>query len=201
MHDYAVDSNERLRVPLYLAIISILLMEGVVQPALDLFKVSVPWWVNGISVFGFYALFLFIFDRHIWKWQFLGRINVVKTPNINGSYSGTLLSSYDNFTKPIVIDVDIIQTWTKISIVLRTETSSSRSTVASIMTNKEPNVLSYQYLNVPKQNAAPTMHMHTGTAVIDIENDCKSLVGGFYSSRDRQTRGQFTLKKTASTER
>jgi hypothetical protein len=192
LHDYAIDSDERLRVALYLAIGSILLMAGV-QWVLDYYNLQVPWWIDGISVFGFYGLFVFLFDRYIWKWRLTKIVGWVKAPNIAGTYEGTLLSSYDNFKNPIPIHVDVLQTWTKISINWKTTTSSSRSLVAAILTNDEPNTLTYQYINEPKANAPPAMHMHKGTAIADITNG--ALSGGCYSNRDRQTTGQFELKK------
>jgi len=195
LHDYAIDSNERLHVALYLAISSILTMT-VVQLALDFFNISIPWWVDGISVFGFYGLFLYLFDRHIWKWRLTKIVRLVKAPNIAGIYEGTLLSSYDNYKKQVPINVEVFQTWTKISINWKTETSNSRSLTASIITDTEPNVLTYQYINEPKANAPSTMHMHRGTAITDITSG--ALSGGCYSNRDRQTTGQFELKKIVS---
>ncbi|MCW4005260.1 MAG: hypothetical protein NWF04_01480 [Candidatus Bathyarchaeota archaeon] len=192
MHDYAIDSNERFKVALCLAIASILLMTAV-QGALDHFNLQVPWWIDGISVFGLYGLFLYFFDTYIWKWRFTKIVGLVKGPNIAGVYEGTLASSYDNFKNPIPISVEVFQTWTKISINWRTATSSSRSLVASIITNSEPNILTYQYLNEPKTSAPSTMHMHRGTAIADITGG--TLNGGCYSNRDRQTTGQFELKK------
>jgi len=195
MHDYAIDSNERLRVALYLAIGSILLMT-VVQWALNFFNLQIPWWIDGISVFGFYGLFLYLFDRHIWKWQLTKIVGLVKVPNIAGTYEGTLLTSYDNFKQPIPINVEVFQAWTKISVNWKTSTSSSRSLVASIITNAEPNILTYQYLNEPKTSAPSTMHMHRGTAITNITSG--GLNGGCYSNRDRKTTGQFELNKVSS---
>jgi hypothetical protein len=192
MHDYAVDSDERLKVTLYIAIVSILLML-VVQKSLDFFNMTLPWWIDGISVFSFYAFFLWLFDKHIWKWRLTRIMGLIKTPNIAGDYEGTFFSSYDDFKKPISIRVKIIQTWTKISVNWETELSSSRSFVATIITNDEPNILTYQYKNEPKTNTPSTMHMHMGTATVDILNDV--LKGGCYSNRDRKTTGHFEFKK------
>lgn len=195
MHNYATDSNERLHVALYLAICSVLLMTAI-QWLLNLLNLQIPWWVDGISVFGFYGLFLYLFDRYIWKWNLIQKIGLVKIPNIAGTYEGTLLTSFDGFKKPIQINVDVFQTWTKISVNWKTATSSSRSLVASILTNAEPNILTYQYLNEPKTSAPSTMHMHRGTAISDITTD--ALNGGCYTNRDRKTTGQFELKKINS---
>jgi hypothetical protein len=193
MHDYSIDSNERLRIPLYLAILSILLI-GMVQAFLNYYNLVLPWWIDGVSVFGFYAFFLLIFDKYIWKWSFLKTIKLVHTPNLNGIYDGILLSSYSDFKTEVPIKVEVIQTWTKISIVWKSKTSCSRSLVASILTQTEPSVLTYQYLNEPNQNAPETMHMHRGTATADIEKN-QTLSGGCYNNRDRKTTGKFNLKR------
>jgi hypothetical protein len=193
MHDYSIDSNERLLIPFYLAILSILVMGGV-QTLLNCIQFSLPWWVDGISVFGFYGLFLLIFDRFVWKWKFLRTLNIIKTPNLSGKYEGTLLSSYSDFKTPIPLNVEVLQTWTKINIIWRTATSSSKSLVASIIVQNEPPVLTYQFLNQPFQTTPETMHEHRGTTTAEIGKD-ETLEGGCYSNRDRKTSGQFSLKK------
>jgi len=195
LHEYSVDSGERLYVVFYLAISSILAMAAV-QLILNNFNLQIPWWFDGISVFSFYGLFLFLFDKYLWKWQLTKLVRLVKVPNIAGIYEGTLTSSYDNFKNSIAIKVEIFQTWTKISINWKTTTSNSRSLVASIITNNEPNTLTYQYLNEPKESTPLSMHMHKGTTIAEITSD--GLIGGCYSNRDRQTTGQFELKKVNS---
>ncbi|MCW4018291.1 MAG: hypothetical protein NWF00_06395 [Candidatus Bathyarchaeota archaeon] len=193
MHDYSIDSNERLQIPLYLAIVSILFM-GSVQATLNFYHLVLPWWIDGVSVFGFYGFLLLLFDKYLWKWRFLRTLNVVHTPNLNGTYEGNLLSSYSEFKKEIPISVEVVQNWTKISIVWKTKTSCSRSLVASMLTQTEPNILTYQYLNEPNQNAPEALHMHRGTATTDIEKD-QTLSGGCYNNRDGKTTVTFNLKK------
>lgn len=195
MHSYAIDSNERIVVPLYIAIVSILV--GLyIQNLVDSYNLAVPWWIDVPTVFALYGMFYSLFDKCLWKLRFFRIIGLIKTPNLNGRWKGTILSSYNNFKLPFNMTIKIVQSWTKISVLLNTNSSSSYSTIAGIIVeNPEKMMLTYQYLNEPNENSAPTMQMHRGTATLDIQADCNRLVGGWYSNRARQTYGRLSIER------
>ena len=91
----------------------------------------------------------------------------MKTPNLAGRWHGYLTSSFDNHAKRYDLCVQIVQSWTQISVLLSTATSASRSCVAVIQVSDPEGVaLIYQYENQPVADATSTMHMHYGTAML-----------------------------------
>lgn len=195
MHPYAIDSNERILIPLYLAILSVLLALFF-QWAFELFNLTLPWWVEAPSVFALYGLFYKLFDKYLWKWEIFKTIGAIKTPNLNGGWKGHLASSYEDFKKKHDANIRIVQSWTRISIVLTTESSSSRSLLAGIITeNPEQNTLSYQYLNEPRQNSEKSLHVHRGTATLNIQSDLSKFMGEYYSGRDRMNSGELVFER------
>jgi hypothetical protein len=195
MHNYAIDSNERITIPLYIAIMSILI-GLLIQNTLNFYNIIVPWWIDAPSIFGLYAILYTFFDKHLWKSRLFKITGIVKTPNLNGSWKGALLSSYNDFKTPYEMTMKIIQTWTKISIVLEAESSSSCSTIAGIIAeNPERMSLTYQYVNEPNEDAESTMQMHRGTATLEIQANGNMLVGGCYSNRARKTYGRLTFER------
>ena len=63
MHPYTTDSSERKLVPLYIAILSIL-VAWIFFKVLEAVQVTLPWWIDAPSIFGFYGLFYAIFDKY-----------------------------------------------------------------------------------------------------------------------------------------
>jgi hypothetical protein len=197
MHPYAIDSNERMVIPLYLAIVSVL-VTFFFQWLFDLFNFTLPWWIKAPSVFLLYGALYKLFDIKLWKWNVFKRIGAVKTPNLNGNWSGHLISSYNKQTS-YEANIRIIQNWTKISIVLTTKTSSSHSLVAGIVTeNPEQNILNYQYINDPRPLSEPTMHIHIGTSILYIPSNCKNFTGEYYTGRDRENYGEMIFERKSS---
>lgn len=192
MHPYSTDSDERRRISLALALLSII--------AAYLFaclNIEILWWIETPSVVGFYGLFYYIFDRFIWKSKYLYKLNIVKIPDLNGNWSGYLESSYDNFESKKCIDFHINQRWTKIEIFLNTEYSTSRSLTASLLIQDlDSPLLSYEYINEPKSNAVETMHMHRGTARLNIVSHFEKMEGDHYTGRDRGEYGVIFLERT-----
>lgn len=187
MHSYSIDSEERMRLPFFIAVASILLAIAI-QGLLLTANITVPWWSEAPSALGLYGLFYYIFDNFLWKWQPLRLLNIVKTPNLNGNWKGELTSSFDNFTEKCEVLLKIHQSWTRINITLTTYSSISQSVVGAISSyDMEENTLSYQYSNKPIPKATSTMHPHEGTAVLNFQKE--SCHGTYYSNRDRQNYG------------
>jgi len=193
MHAYSLDTNERRYVFLILAIVSIVLSWGFQQLLLK-YHISLPWWVENPSVLFVYGILFLAFDK--WLWKFFGKMNVSKTPNLNGEWEGSLKSSFDNHSGDIKVKLKIVQTWTEINILLRTDHSSSHSESASII-NKAPEgiYLCYQYINDPKTNAAETMNIHRGTVRLLLNEKEKCLEGDYYSGRGRQNFGCLNFRR------
>lgn len=189
MHAYSIDTNERKNILLVLAVISIVFSWGFYK-ILGYYQLSLPWWVESPSVLFFYGLFFIIFDK--WLWQYLEKVNLIKTPNLTGEWNGNLKSSFNNHSSEIKATLKILQTWTKIKILLTTNQSSSHSESASIVIDTpEEKYLSYQYINDPKSNAVETMNIHRGTVRLVFDEKKNTLEGEYYSGRGRQNFGSL----------
>jgi len=194
MHPYATDSAERRLVPLYLAAASIAAafllhktLEGVI-----------PWWIDAPSVAGFYALFFVAFERWLWRIPFLHSSGLLRVPNLNGRWSGSVTTSFDGHATDHEAYLEIHQTWTGLSICLKTDRSQSRSLIGTITTqNPTAGTLSYEYINDPKANAVANMQIHRGTARLDLNTlgDRWVLEGEYYSGRGRQNVGTLRFEK------
>lgn len=193
MHPYSIDTQERKNILLFLAIISIVLALGF-YGVLNNYQIVLPWWVENPSVLFFYGLLFIVFDK--WAWKIFRKIGFVKTPNLNGEWNGHLKTSFDEHSSEVKATLKIFQAWTKIKIILTTEQSSSHSETASfVIEAPEGKHLSYQYINEPKSSATKTMSIHRGTARLLFNEKENTLVGEYYSGRDRQNFGSLNSKK------
>ena len=200
MHPYATDSGERKYVTFLLAIISILsawLLNEVLLN--DLLGLASFWWLEAPSVFGFYGLFYIIFDKYLWQVSILHRAGLVKVPDLNGAWKGCILSSLDHHEAEKDATIKIRQSWTQISIDLKTHNSRSRSLTATVLTEDQNGiVISYEYLNEPRYSAKTTMHIHQGACRFTLSSDRQKLEGEYYTGRDRQTYGILSFKKLSN---
>ena len=93
MHPYSIDTDERKYILLLLAVASVLLTWGF-NNALSYYQISLWWWIESPSVLFFYGFLFIIFDR--WGWKIFRKLGLIKTPNINGVWSGHLKTSFDD---------------------------------------------------------------------------------------------------------
>jgi len=193
MHSYSIDTEERKNILLNLAIISIVLSWSFYK-ILGNFQISLPWWAESPSVLFFYGSLFVIFDK--WLWRYFKKIYFVKTPDLNGNWTGNLKSSFDNHSSELRATLKISQSWTKIKILLTTDQSLSYSETATIIIDTpEGSYLSYQYINEPRSNAVKTMNIHRGTVKLIFDKGKNSLQGEYYSGRGRQNVGSLYFVK------
>ena len=193
MHPYSIDTEERKNILLLLAIISIVFSWSFYK-ILGNYQISLPWWVESPSVLFFYGVLFILFDK--WAWGIFRKIGFVKTPNLNGEWNGDLKTSFDEHSLEVKASLKIFQSWTKIKIILTTEQSSSYSETASfVIEAPEGKHLSYQYINEPKSSVTKTMSIHRGTARLLFNEKENTLVGEYYSGRDRQNFGSLNFKR------
>ncbi len=119
-----------------------------------------------------------LFDLWIWKWKVVQKIH--RVPVLAKEYKGKLTSSFDN--KDYKGNLNINQTFTKLSIKFKSSESSSYSIVASIIDNNDTNQLIYTYQNDPKANIQERSPIHYGTAILSVDN-VKRIEGSYYTSR------------------
>src|ERR1700720_1493089 len=194
MHGYSTDSDEKRIVPLFLAGLAIALA-WMLSNLLVTEHFSMPWWMDAPSSMFFYGTLYALFDRRLWRHPLMRKLGLVKTPNLAGRWQGYLTSSFDNHAKHYDLCVQIVQSWTQISVLLSTATSASRSCVAVIqVADPEGVALIYQYENQPVADATSSMHMHYGTAMLRMSGGTK-LTGDYYAGRDRGTFGRISCRR------
>lgn len=200
MHSYSIDEK---RIKILSSIGSLAFIVTIVLAKIftsfvgninDFFHLNHSLSIPQLAIFGLaYISFFYFFDRYLWK-KSLFAFRFSQIPYLEGAWKGHIKSSYNGGTKTD-IRVDIEQTWSSISIILKTATSKSESEVASISVSKSR--LVYQYFNEPSSNSAKTMHKHYGFTFLDFENG-NSLKGSYFTCRDRQNNGDIYLKRTNS---
>ncbi|MEO8666170.1 MAG: hypothetical protein ABI462_11815 [Ignavibacteria bacterium] len=190
MHNYSIDSNERVSILFFIALASIGIMY-----LIQLLIQEFPWYLEAPSPFLIFTFLFWIFNNYLWK-VFI-KINIIKTPNLNGNYEGFLKSSYDEFNAKLSVKLTVKQSWTQILITQVTETSKSCSIIASVLMHKKCDpVLIYSYQNDPGiTTSTPTMHMHYGTCEHTFDKAKETFNATYYSGRDRNTIGEIFLDR------
>jgi hypothetical protein len=196
MHPYATDSSERKQVPLILAGFAIAAAWGLTR-LLMVLDFQIAWWIDAPSTMLFYGIFYTLFDKVLWKIKPLRQFRLVKVPNLQGDWEGTLSTSFDEHAKKHSVDVQIIQSWTRLVLYLRGRDSKSHSLAATLITEGPDGVVfSYQYRNEPLPQANESMQIHYGTARLTL-SAAGILEGDYYSGRGRQNFGSLHLERRA----
>jgi len=136
---------------------------------------------------GIAAIIMAIFNKWAWKWKWLCWTH--NMPVLAKNYNGTFISDYDGMKRlgEIVID----QTFLKVSILLKTDESSSRSLTASFRKVQNVQYLIYTYQNDPRAEIQDRSPIHYGTAMLNISNPM-ILEGNYYTSR--KSRGSMKFE-------
>jgi hypothetical protein len=197
MHPYGTDSNERQYIPFILAGLAIA-AAWLLFRVLDGLSIQIAWWIDAPSTMGFYGLFYTLFNRWIWRLELLHDLKLIKVPVLAGSWKGVISTSFDEHASAHDVEVEIIQTWTQISISLHGKDSKSHTLAATLLTDSPGGiVLSYQYRNEPLPHAISAMQMHYGTARLNLAKTGR-LEGEYYSGRGRQNYGSVHLERKYS---
>ena len=138
------------------------------------------------------------FDNWLWRWQFLRVLRLISVPDLRGTWTGTVASSYSGFEKDQEVTVSIEQTWTKMAVRLNAAESRSWSVTASVLTNApEGLVLTYLFDNEPKSESVSTMQRFRGTTFL-VNAEPGLLEGYYYTGRGRETHGSLKLRRLLS---
>ena len=212
MHTYSVDSKERVKVIVVLVILSYFCTIGInyflewVMNSICKIEI-IDNLISQIEVIGidikqitilavFWGLYE-LFDKKLWKMKIFQK-TCVKIPNLNGKWRGTYHSNYKG-GKIGDANLEIQQTWTKISIISHHKESNSYSRVASILldTNKGINIV-FQYENITNEKSSKTMHNHRGYSdlIYKKENNEENLQGDYTGDQiNRKAAGYVTYTK------
>ncbi len=197
MHPYGTDSNERFWVFLSLIPLSFFLASRL-QWLLDRFDVawSQEWefLADPTSAMFCFGVLYYIFNRWLWRLPILRWLDLVKIPDLNGTWDGYLKSSWNNHQTPFDATLTIEQTWTSVRVRQRRQgSSSSYSEAGTFLVNAgEGKRLSYEYRNDPVPGQVDTMASHRGTAVLVLEETTpRKLEGTYYTSHGRKNTGSM----------
>ena len=140
-----------------------------------------------------------VYERWLWRWSFLHRIGLIRTPVVIGTWKGILESFWEDPTTgqrrdPKAVYLTVEQTATTIRVRLLTNESASEQ-VAGMMSKTEAGhpALSYTYRNRPELrfregNVSP---IHYGSALLEVVGDpATALVGSYWGDR-QGSRGQM----------
>ncbi len=194
MHDYTIDSRERVLVVriLFLASALVAWIAAAFIPS-DL--LSMRWLLPIPSIALVFGVSYWAFDNWLWRWRFLRVLRLISVPDLRGTWTGTIASSYTEFKETQQATVTIEQTWTRMVVRLNAAESRSWSVTASVLTNaSEGLVLTYLFDNEPAAGSVMTMQRFRGTTVL-ISAVPDQLEGYYYTGRGRETYGSLKLRR------
>ena len=168
--------------------------------ALEATRIDPAWWMTTPSFGVFYSVFYWLFDRHVWRLNSLHRSGLVRIPDLNGRWAGSVDSSYGEKGSIHPVSLSIAQTWSRIVIRLDSDHSRSYSQTGAIR-NLDPSTpeLSYIYLNEPKTNVGDSMQAHRGTAILEL-SEPDLMTGLYYTGRGRREIGAIEVTRVTPTQ-
>lgn len=144
------------------------------------------------SAFFLFLISYWIFDNWLWRWPPFRWFFGILEPNLSGTWKGKLKSN--TYNKEIDVTLHIKQRWSKISVAISFEKSTSSSFSAAILCSKALPVLIYNYDNTPHDRETDAMTRHIGTAELALK-DVKTLIGNYFNSGDRKTEGSISVTR------
>lgn len=193
MHSYQNDVERRNK-PLWAMMLVATVIAGILSSLLNSLDINpvIKNFVPAPSAFFIFLILYRVFDNWLWQWPPFRWFFAISAPNLAGIWKGKLKSNTRN--KEFDITLDIKQRWSKISVAVSFDKSTSSSFSANILCAKALPVLIYHYDNTPHDRESDTMTRHIGTAEL-ILRDAKTLVGNYFNSGDRKTEGSIFVSK------
>lgn len=193
MHDYSVRGHARERQIYLLAAVAFSVM-----PLLT----SLSGWIGvsiSIGTATVFGVVFWLFDRFVWRWSPVRKALGFCDLNGHWNVTGQRLNADGSVASEWAGKITIVQTWSRISVVLATDNSLSRSGPASL-TREEGlgHCLLYNYTNEPEPNH-PELQIHRGTCELRFADSCSDATGVYFNDQHRLTFGRMTLTKQDST--
>ena len=191
MHRYSTDNDNYVKMlvgltiasAIFNAIINIIIIPSIIKNNFLIQLVSLV-----LSYFITFELIFEIFDKLLWKFSVFNKF--IKCPNISGKWKGTI----DNHEFPKVnVDVEIKQSWTKISIKLQSKNAKSKTKALTFFVEDSDNPeICYVYFN---ESTTKKLTSHGGTGILTFLKDENRLVGYYYTDKHRENNGDIILEK------
>lgn len=202
MHDYSIDKHPKEKVLFILALVAITLapiIQKLAERGVTYLEISAQWSSSpavAIPVFTLFAALYILFDKVLWKLNWLRKVLLV--PDLNGTWKcigHTILKNGKYNDIDWSAGVSITQSWSKILIHLRTSQSESKSISASLFHENGVGFrLLYQYNNKPNVDELDLKN-HSGCSELLFNEDITKGEGSYYTDRHRTTVGKMSLTK------
>ncbi len=143
-----------------------------------------------------FTVLYWVLDRWLWKLSWVGKY--LKVPDLSGTWTceGKTYPTDDSQEVYWKGTVTIVQSWDKLRIHLRTETSYSDSIAAAMAYDSvDGYVVLYHYANFPLPPLTELKH-HKGCCFLTVGKDLKSAVGEYFNGQGRTSSGTMTWTKT-----
>lgn len=218
MHAYSIDRDLRVKVAIYIFIlsglISILLNDcfaDIISKAVLVLERSefgnvikyIRWfevYQNILSISFWYASLTWFYNNKAWKWKIFKLLHGI--PDLNGKWSGGLTSSFDE-TKIIPMELIVKQTWNKISFQTsykKTDSLSKSNVCAIYVDGSDGAKIYFGYLN-DSYNVSEKMQSHAGYNILTLLNN-EEIKARYFNDRENPNpmikggnKGTFKLKK------
>lgn len=161
-----------------------------------------PAWLRFFSVAVVVAgCTLSAWDRWLWRLRTVQTFFPVAR-DLRGTWKGTLTSFWEDpitRVRPAPKDVFLVirQSASEVSVVLMTNESSSRSSMAALTESGTGASLVYMYLNRPDSRVEHRSRMHNGAAFLEVSGRPAARIRGRYWT-DRDSRGELDFVARSS---
>jgi hypothetical protein len=195
MHEYSIDKHPKVKILFWFALLAIATTPIVIK----MLNFAASWTSMGTISFSSSALFYVIyllFDKWGWRISWFRKIFLV--PDLNGNWNChglTLRQGEESPNKEWDSSITIVQSWSKIIVHLKTQTSQSQSTSASVV-HEDGNGyrLRFSYSNTPK-SGNDELRPHAGFCEILFDKEIKNGDGEYFTNHQRLTFGTMKLTK------
>lgn len=143
------------------------------------------------------SLGLLLWEHLLWRWKWFQRIPGVP-PCLAGTWAGTLESHWQDpdtgeRVPPKPVFAIIRQTATTISVTVRTDEMTSRSTSAVLEQEDADWALAYMYLSKPQMAVEHRSRIHHGSTMLElVDVPVTKLMGRYWTDRDTKGELLFT---------
>lgn len=195
MHPYSTNSPATPKLVAYIMLAAVIL-SGVTGILVNYANTRFGWPIGSISAMTLFTGLYFFFDRVVWKWRWARSVLLV--PDLNGAWicqGRTVFKAGQAQEYVWTAKVTIKQSWSRITIRLKTAQSASESIAASLY--REPGNgyrLIYHYDNRPAMTEQ-TLARHCGLCNLLFDESVHSAAGEYFTDKDRMTAGSMQLKR------
>lgn len=210
LHGYTIKGESRINPIILIGVASYIIyiiFRYCLNTAIDIGLFNYSYVIIPITFSFIFGLLFNIVDKYLWKCHIVNRL--LKIPNISGRWKcvgeSFKKSSSELQEKGVIniepqynweADINIIQTWTSICIILTTRQSGSKSFMAQIEAIDDSYCqLTYAYANMTSAGADTDMRNHEGICRIYFTENLTSGKGEYFANpKDRLSYG--TMKWT-----